>query len=619
MAVSKQKKFMFGIIYSMVLVFTLCFSGLVVSSYIKEKQEFEQFKQTWQYRADTNFTQSIEVDEETGEQTVVYNISTPEQLAGMFVHSENVKADEYDINKIKYELKTTLNLDGHKWTSNDFSNGIFDGNGLVIVGLKGALVDSLDGTIKDLVLADVEISTSGNAGAVANTSSGTIKNVQIVSSSKDSYVKGTTNVGGIVGEMKGGTIENCTSQASVSGGSNMGGIVGYSSGGTITKCMNYNTGTIYPSGTSELDVGGIVGYSRATVSFCVNKQSIYSTSISKGAYFGGVVGFADGKVEKCSNYGNITGKSYKNVDVKCGGIAGHSQSTGISYCYNEGDVTANAVQSSEYKSSIPISSKEMVSCYSGTQTYYAGFGNLDCNIYSSFSYCYAGGIAGYFTGKELNHCYNVGTVKTETAGKYKRITIGYLVGYFLLNTWIDQTEILDTFVSEEYYYGGICGWNTTSSVISNCYNNNSLSKVQDPTFSFEERTGSGANVWSNSSANCSTSSNFWTFAKENKFASVTVSKDYEGYKCTYSKSSQQYTITEKYMVIHTTNLNTDPTIDDRNYKTIDTYTYDAKSSRVDCSGTYGNPNSYTLVWDYKGWSDVFNSDYTFRDLYWSTR
>ena len=616
MAVSKQKKFMFGIIYSMVLVFTLCFSGLVVSSYIKEKQEFEQFKQTWQYRADTNFTQSIETDEETGEQVVVYNISTPEQLAGMFVHSEKVQAKDVNDYKYTYKLKTTLTLSSNEWSSLSFDS-TFDGGGFVITGLDSAFVSTLTGTVQNLILSDVKISTSGNAGAVANTSSGTIKNVQVVSSSKDSYVKGKTNVGGIVGEMTGGTIENCTSQASVSGGTKMGGIVGYSSGGTITKCMNYNTGTIYPSGTSELDVGGIVGYSRATVSFCVNKQSIYSTSISKGSYFGGVVGFADGKVEKCSNYGNITGKSYYNVDVKCGGIAGHSQSTGITYCYNAGDVTANAGQSSEYKSSIPISSKEMVGCYSGTQTYYAGFGNLDCNIYSSFSYCYAGGIAGYFTAKELNHCYNVGTVKTETAGKYKRITIGYLVGYFLLNTWIDQAEILDTFVSEEYYYGGICGWNTTSSVISNCYNNNSLSKVQDPTFSFEERTGSGTNVWSNSSANCSTSSNFWTFAKENKFGSVTVSKDYEGYKCTYSKSSQQYTITEKYMVIHTTNLNTDPTIDDRNYKTIDTYTYDAKSSRVDCSGTYGNPKN--TVWYSQGWSSVFNSDYTFRDLYWSTR
>ena len=230
MTVSKQKKLIFGIVYSMVLVFTLCFSGLVISSYIKEKQEFEQFKQTWQYRADTNFTQSIKTDEETGEQVVVYNISTPEQLAGMFVHSEKVQADSATSHKVgdSYQLTQNLDLNGNTWVSVKSFTGNFDGNGFVISNLNNSFVDELTGIVENLSLEKINISRSGDTGAIANTSYGTIKNVHLLSGSISSS-KG--NLGGIVGIMYEGLVENCTNKATVSGtATNIGGFVGNANG-----------------------------------------------------------------------------------------------------------------------------------------------------------------------------------------------------------------------------------------------------------------------------------------------------------------------------------------------------------------------------------------------------
>lgn len=84
-------------------------------------------------------------------------------------------------------------------------------------------------------------------------------------------------------------------------------------------------------------VGGITGYTtvNGTISNCYNKGHIAAHSasgdyINNGDYVGGIVGFAQAKVEYCANIGGlIEGNNF------IGGIVGSAlDNTNIDYCYD---------------------------------------------------------------------------------------------------------------------------------------------------------------------------------------------------------------------------------------------------------------------------------------------
>ena len=109
-----------------------------------------------------------------------------------------------------------------------------------ISNLSTPLFTTLTGTVKNLVLESVSISSgddSGNTGAIAckANSNARIYNVGILSGS----VGGTTNTGGLVG-LLGGTarVINCYSFATITGGSNVGGIVGNNNATTTAASIN---------------------------------------------------------------------------------------------------------------------------------------------------------------------------------------------------------------------------------------------------------------------------------------------------------------------------------------------------------------------------------------------
>ena len=109
-----------------------------------------------------------------------------------------------------------------------------------ITGLTAPLFQTLTGTVKNLVLEDVEISgNTGNTGAIACTASGDnarIYNVGILSGT----VGGTGNTGGIAGQLDGkARVINCYSYATITGGTNVGGIVGNNN--TTTTAGSINT------------------------------------------------------------------------------------------------------------------------------------------------------------------------------------------------------------------------------------------------------------------------------------------------------------------------------------------------------------------------------------------
>ena len=139
-------------------------------------------------------------------------------------------------------------------------------------------------------------------------------------------------------------MRNAENTGNVIGGNAVGGVAGrvqapiknsYNSGeivGTNPTAQGEISGT--PTGVF---VGGITGYTtvNGTISNCYNKGHIAAHSasgdyINNGDYVGGIVGFAQAKVEYCANIGGlIEGNNF------IGGIVGSAlDNTNIDYCYD---------------------------------------------------------------------------------------------------------------------------------------------------------------------------------------------------------------------------------------------------------------------------------------------
>ncbi len=162
-----------------------------------------------------------------------------------------------------YKLKADANVaysDSNKPSVPTFS-GILDGNDKTITGLNAPLFATLNnGTVRNLNIADVNISTSGSVGAIAGTAKGgsRIYNVGILGGSVGST---DGNCGGLVGTLDGSArVINCFSYANITSGTNVGGIVGYNSYESksndirtmVMNCMFYGNAT----GTSVSPIYG---------------------------------------------------------------------------------------------------------------------------------------------------------------------------------------------------------------------------------------------------------------------------------------------------------------------------------------------------------------------------
>ena len=106
-----------------------------------------------------------------------------------------------------------------------------------ITGLSAPLFTTLTGTVKNLVLESVSITSGdedGNTGAIACTANGSarIYNIGILSGS----VGGTAYTGGLVGLLDDeARVVNCYSYADITGGSDVGGIVGHNNVATASN------------------------------------------------------------------------------------------------------------------------------------------------------------------------------------------------------------------------------------------------------------------------------------------------------------------------------------------------------------------------------------------------
>lgn len=223
-------------------------------------------------------TANVEGDTKVG--GIVGNADSTSRMYGTIVNSGNITANS---------MVGGVSGENHGFWSDTNSNyGTFKNSGS-INGRNGATVGGVT------AFADKEMRNAENTGNVI----------------------GGNAVGGVAGRV----------QAPIKNSYNSGKIIG-----TNPTAQGEISGT--PNGVF---VGGIIGYTTSvgTISNCYNKGHIAAHSasgdyINNGDYVGGIVGFAQAKVEYCANIGGlIEGNNF------IGGIVGSAlDNTNIDYCYD---------------------------------------------------------------------------------------------------------------------------------------------------------------------------------------------------------------------------------------------------------------------------------------------
>ena len=252
----------------------------------------------------------------------VFLIRSEANLA-WFSDTTNYKLTAITVNQqyeINARLEADLDMAGYLFTpicgggGEKKFQGTFDGNGHTISNLN------INGA--EIAKNRNDARYAQNVGFVGSLGGGTVKNIVLenvdIQSSTDIGVVGKTNqisVGAVVGWQQNGTIDNCIATGSIqtSGkGQGVGGIVGNLHQGTISNCLS--SVSILASGQNA-QVGGIVGLTK-------NNE----ISITSCAYVGTTLeSTGSGAV------GGIVGQQYNSKSLK------------IENCYYDSDATENGL------------------------------------------------------------------------------------------------------------------------------------------------------------------------------------------------------------------------------------------------------------------------------------
>ncbi len=233
--------------------------------------------------------------------------------------------------KRHYRLGKDIELTSGNWSMIWEFDGVFDGAGHTISGLKSTGTDyeyvglfgKNKGTIKNLKVSGSITDVGSNAGMLCAYNEGSIENC---------HVSGTINcnntMGGLVGyNAERGVVSQSSSQVTIKGeGNAAGGLVGYSVG-----AIRYSHASGSVSGSNG--IGGLVGVAESgEVS-----DSYASGTVSGSSNIGGLVGYLyHGDVEGCYARGSVNGGD------GCG-LVGSSYSGSIRYSYYNSINTGNKI------------------------------------------------------------------------------------------------------------------------------------------------------------------------------------------------------------------------------------------------------------------------------------
>ncbi|MDC7218397.1 MAG: InlB B-repeat-containing protein [Spirochaetales bacterium] len=311
--------------------------------------------------------------------------------------------------------------------------------------------------------------------------------------STDSELVNLKKIGGIAGYANSSTLSNCdVAYLEVEGYQYIGGIVGYSATNTLENCDGDNISVT----ASYYHAGGIAGYATDTT---LKTSTIETLEVEGNKYVGGAVGRI--------YYSTITGLILTNLEIDCeetfcvGGLAGYAYETPVTSCSVGSSSTVDSIIS--YYS------------YCGGLIGYASFSEEtndegyieDCSVYASveggdrvgglvgyMDYCslkncgyygaslktndsdYLGGAVGYAANSDITYC-TVGssadTIIFTPSGEYNGGLIGGSddCGEISYNR-VTEFNMSPT-SSGSNYYGGLIGYASNSTSISQCAISNS--------------------------------------------------------------------------------------------------------------------------------------------------
>lgn len=264
---------------------------------------------------------------------IVYETIEIHTAEDLFALADNCYVDSWSKNK-SVVLKTDIDLGNiSNFQSIPVFSGIFDGEGHTISGFNhtgagyvtgffryiesSGLVKNL--TIKGIIEGDEEEEC---IGGLCGVNYGTIRNCTFRGT-----VKGRDTIGGIVGiNESSGTILSCTAKGRILGNYSTGGVAGINHG-VINYCTNQagiNDNTEWVEEDDELGTGIFL-----SISVDDDETEIYS-----GVDAGGIAGYSDGMISRCTNAGKV---GYEHSGYNIGGIAGR-QAGMVWACTNNGEV-----------------------------------------------------------------------------------------------------------------------------------------------------------------------------------------------------------------------------------------------------------------------------------------
>lgn len=221
---------------------------------------------------------------------------------------------------------------------------------------------------------------------------------------------------------------------------NYGGLFGYVNGGFIKNLNIIDADISVDNGY----VGILVGFANHTdtTKLTVQNCNISGTlNLTHDSYAGGIVGYCNGTIDRCSSNAIISSGSQsgvsRNVYVYVGGIAGTC--TTITNSYSSGTVSSSGgslYYHNSYVGGIAGSCGTITNCYSTAEI-----------VAATQSSSYAGGIAGCAT--TITNCFAVGNVSTRTysfSGTYGGSNIGRIIGEYeegdtVTSCYADSTQV----------------------------------------------------------------------------------------------------------------------------------------------------------------------------------
>ena len=344
---------------------------------------------------------------------------------------------------------------GYYYIFFDMYFGNFDGENHKILGLNYPLFRYVYGTVQNLELIGGEVVYVARLNRPDLTDNG-ILGVRNNGTVRNVHVKGNIrseyNIGGIVGYNR-ATIDSCSFEGEITGRENIGGIAGDNSG-KITNCET--SGKITITGESSGDkrnyFGGIAGRNNGgSIDNCKNNSSFLILNNAWAYYVGGIAGLSSGPISNSVNKADIEIDGFQKI----GGIAGAVNNDTIYSCTNEGNITLT--NNTTFVGGIVGYGGENGDHYKLAVVIDS---HNKGDVIATHSSEYVGGIAG--TSVRVKRSDNIGNVEAKSH-------VGGIIGY---NGTADSCYNEGNIKAVENYAGGISG---TGVGVLNSFNQGKIS------------------------------------------------------------------------------------------------------------------------------------------------